>query len=191
MEIIIHRVNTVIELQKIKPKYGVEIDIRAWRNNLILNHEPFCKGTDFEEWLNYYDHNFLILNIKEEGIEKKVKELLDKKGITNYFFLDLSFPFLIKLMDSGEKNIAVRFSEYESIDICRLLAGKVNWVWVDCFTRFPLDSISYKKISKHFKICLASPELVGRKEDIGKIKKQIKLMNINAVCTKYPQNWLK
>ena len=189
MQYIIHRANKLEKLKKIPKDYGLEVDIRSQSGRLILHHDPFCEGMDFEEWLRHYDHKFLILNIKEEGLERSIKTLIDRRGITDYFYVDLSFPFLVRLANTGEKNIAVRFSEYESLDTCMSLAGKVDWVWVDCFTKFPLDNESYQKISKHFKICLVSPELVGRKEDIEKIKKQIRSMNIDAVCTKNPQSW--
>jgi hypothetical protein len=57
----------------------------------------------------------------------------------------------------------VRVSEYESIDTALSLAGKVDWVWVDCFTRFPLDRAGWMRVkSAGFRLCLVSPELVGR-----------------------------
>lgn len=189
MLIIEHRKNTIEELRNV-PKYnGVEIDIRSYRNRLVLHHEPFYEGTDFEEWLQYYDHAFVILNVKEEGIEKKVQALIDDKGVKDYFYLDLSFPYLIKMMNSKQKNIAVRFSEYESIETCISLAGRLNWVWVDGFTRFPLDDKSYQKLSKYFKICLVSPELVGRVDEIKDMQMKSIDMKIDAVCTKYPERW--
>ena len=189
MFVIEHRKNTIEELKAVPKSNGVEIDIRSQDNRLILHHEPFCEGTNFEEWLEYFDHSFIILNTKEEGLEERVQTLLAEKGIEGYFYLDLSFPFLMKLVMLGEKRIAARFSEIESIETCLALAGKVDWVWVDCFSRFPLDIVSYQKLSKHFKICLVSPELVGREGDIKKVQNKISGMNIDAVCTKFPEEW--
>ena len=60
---IIHRVNTIEGLEKIDPKYGVEVDLRAYDGRLILNHEAFEDGQDFEKYLEKYQHSFLILNI--------------------------------------------------------------------------------------------------------------------------------
>ena len=56
----------------------------------------------------------MILNIKSERIEYKVLNLLQKYNINNYFFLDSSFPMIYQLSEEGEKNIAVRYSEFES-----------------------------------------------------------------------------
>ena len=38
------------------------------------------------------------------------------------------------LSDKGEKNIALRYSEYEGLDTVEKMQGKGDWVWVDCFT---------------------------------------------------------
>lgn len=190
MLIVEHRKNTIEGLKAVPSHHGVEIDIRSCGNNLILHHDPFCEGTDFEEWLEHFNHRFIILNVKEEGIEGRIQELIDKRDIKDYFYLDLSFPFLIKIMNKGQRNIAVRFSEYESIETCMLLAGKVEWVWVDCITKFPLTEENHRKLSRYFKICLVSPELLGMpREEIREIKKKISGMRVDMVCTKLPEAW--
>jgi len=85
MLLIKHRVNTIEELKLTPKDLGVEIDIRPEGNMLILNHDPHQGGENFEEWLNQYQHAFVILNIKSEGIEKRVIEMVEKKGIKDYF----------------------------------------------------------------------------------------------------------
>ncbi len=40
MEIIIHKINSIKMLKKIPNKFGTEIDIRAYKSNLILSHDP-------------------------------------------------------------------------------------------------------------------------------------------------------
>ncbi|MAZ07787.1 MAG: hypothetical protein CMM99_04940 [Rickettsiales bacterium] len=79
MIIIYHRINSIKQLKKIPYKYGVEIDIRDYKNELILNHDPFKKGDKFLEYLKHFKHKFLIINIKSEGIEKKIFDILKKK----------------------------------------------------------------------------------------------------------------
>ena len=51
MIIINHRVNTISKLLKTNNIFGVEIDIRSYKNNLILNHEPFIDSVSFENWI--------------------------------------------------------------------------------------------------------------------------------------------
>ena len=72
MEIIYHRRNS-IELLKHSPKhYGIEVDIRSYGKDLIINHEPFEKGILFSDWIKHYCHGTLVLNVKEDGLEEKI-----------------------------------------------------------------------------------------------------------------------
>ncbi len=191
MLILAHRRNTIEELCATPSEYGIEMDIRSYGNRLIVNHDPFVDAVDFEEWIKYFQHRTLILNIKEEGIEYRVKDIVEGHGIKDYFFLDLSFPYLIKMVKTGEGRVAVRFSEYETIETALSLAGKADWIWVDCFTKMPLTEGAYKVLSQHFKICIVSPELQGRDvEEIAEYRKILKPYKIDAVCTKRADLWL-
>jgi hypothetical protein len=194
MKLISHRRNTIAELQATERKYGVEVDIRSEGQRLIIHHDPFAAGESFDEWINAYQHGTLILNVKEEGLEARLIALMASKGIDDYFFLDQSFPFLVKWSKAGEHRCAVRVSEFETIETALTLAGKVDWVWVDCFTRFPLTHEDAKRL-KHagFKLCLVSPELQGRDAEKGipALASLLKEQHIEAeaVCTKRPDLW--
>ena len=196
MIFIAHRINTIKELNTIPKEYGIEIDIRDNKNELILVHDPFTNGENLDEFLKHYDKSFIILNIKSERIEFKVIELLKKYNITEYFFLDSTIPMIYQLHNIHENNIAVRFSEFESIESVEKIKNMVKWVWIDCFTMFPLDKNIYKKIRElGLKICLVSPEL--QNHDIKMIN-QIKIIikenkfEIDAICSKIYNynNWI-
>jgi len=187
MEFIAHRINTAAELRDLPTEYGVELDLRDSGDSLILQHDPFSTGENFEDYLKCYNHGTIILNIKSERIEHKVKDLLDKYSIKKYFFLDSSFPMIHLLSKNGEKNSALRFSEFEGLDTIYNMQGKCSWVWVDCFTQLPIT----KKIEQNiraagYKLCLVSPELQGRESDILNYKKYLNDSNImfDAICTK-------
>lgn len=191
---IMHRVNQSSDLKNIPSNLGIEVDIRSYGEELIIHHDPFKKGENFNKWLIEYDHKMLILNVKEEGLEDTLIELMKEKNIKNYFFLDQSFPFLIKHSKSSGGRSAVRFSEYESINTVLNLKNICNWVWVDCFSKNPLTANCFKKIKENnFKICLVSPELQGKDgpSEIFKLKKDLKDKKIlaDAVCTKHPNLW--
>ena len=195
MHRVMHRINTKDALLKTPTEFGVEVDIRTNNNQLIMHHDPFEQGENFEEWLEGYKHGTLILNVKEEGLENRLIELISQYNIDDYFFLDQSFPFLIKSASKGGNKCAVRVSEFESIETAMKLSGKIDWVWVDCFTRFPLTAKDAKRlqIDGGFKLCFVSPELQGRM-DKGYIKEyrdRIKSLGISgdAVCTKHPELW--
>lgn len=187
MKYIAHRVNTLAELRSLPREYGAEIDLRDWGERLILQHDPFKDGEDFEPFLKAYRHDTLILNVKSERIEYRVLDLLKKHGIEDYFFLDSSFPMIYALSRQGETRLALRFSELEGTDTILAMKGKAGWVWVDCFTRLPINRTIYSIIKENgFKLCLVSPELQGREDDIIPYRDAINIMGIafDAVCTK-------
>ena len=190
---ILHRVNDPAQLHKLPNSFGVEMDLHAYGNHLVVHHDAFNRGFAFSEWLDNFRHSLVILNIKEEGIEQRVLDEVLARKIDNFFMLDLSVPALIRMTGKGESRCAVRVSKYEGIADALKLAGRAEWVWVDMFDGFPFDRSDLKKIQvAGFKICFASPELHGQdKSMIMKVRKLIDKTNIraDAVCTKYPDLW--
>lgn len=187
-----HRVNTIPELELIAHDYGVEIDIRAYQDNLILHHDAFIESTNFESFLQKYAHSFLILNVKAEGLEERILYLLEKYKISRYFFLDMSLPFLIRYAKKGIKQIAVRYSEYEPVEAVMKFKHLVEWVWVDGFNDFSLTFQDYTILKPYFKLCLVSPELQGKSiHDIPIYYQKMENMVFDAICTKYPEEWKK
>ena len=182
MEIIIHRINTISQLKKIEQKYGAEIDIRSCGSNLILNHEPFKNGERLENYLDEYKNGTLVLNIKEDGIEAEVLRLIDQRSqIKSYFLLDIEFSYLYYSSRQGERNIAVRFSEDESIETVKKYVGMVDWVWIDTNTQLPLDQKSIP-ILNEFKKCLVCPERWGRPDDITFYKNALMKYGFKIDC---------
>jgi hypothetical protein len=184
-----HRINSSCDLKFVPDNCGIEIDLRDKNNDIILSHDPFENGEKFDDFLSKYNKKSIILNVKSERIELKIIKLLKKYNIKNYFFLDCSFPMIIQLNKLGEKNIAVRFSEYESIESVLLVKNMVKWVWIDCFNNFPLNKQNYNLIKQNnLKICIVSPEL--QSHDLNKIQNFKNIINknnfkIDAICTKY------
>lgn len=193
-EIIAHRRNTEQQLAETPHSHGVEVDIRSIGERLIIHHDPFADGLDFERWLDGYAHGTLILNVKEEGLEERLEGLMHDKGIESWFFLDQSFPFLIRTARRGERRCAVRFSEYESVDTALAIAGMIDWVWVDLFTAALPDAAALTRMKDAgLKLCLVSPELQGRDPagEIGAIRDHLDTagIDLDAVCTKRADLW--
>lgn len=184
-----HRINTIAELKEIPTDYGIELDLRDNVNGDIqIAHDPFISGELIEEYLKHFHHSFIILNIKSERIEWKILELLKKYNINNYFFLDSSFPMIYQLSNTGEKNIALRFSEFEGLDTIIKMKDKVKWVWIDCFTKNPLTLEIYTQLKNmNYKLCFVSPELQNQPEKIEHYKRYFQENNIalDMICTKY------
>jgi hypothetical protein len=200
MLIICHKINQIEELKKIPLEYGVEIDIRGYGDKLLLNHNPIDnseKYNELEEYLQNFNHSFIIFNMKEAGYEKRVIDLAEKYNIHDYFLLDVEFPYLYRTTrKDGFRKIAVRYSEAEPIEAveAQITGGKtlLDWVWIDTNTKLPLDEGIVKRLSK-FKTCLVCPEIWGRLEDIENYANKIKELNFNldAVMTniKYAEKW--
>ena len=92
----------------------------------------------------------------------------------------------------GERNLAIRFSEFESIETLNNFSGIVDYVWIDTFLKLPIENKNIPLLNK-FKKCLVCPERWGRPEDIKHYQKQLKSYNfeINSVMTsqKYSSLW--
>ncbi len=187
MRFIAHRINTIEELHSLPCDFGAEIDIRDFGDRLIIQHDPFIDGVDFELYLQEYQHGTLILNIKSERIEFRVLELIKKYNIQDYFFLDCSFPMIMSLIQTGESRIALRYSEHEGIDTIKNLHNKINWVWVDCFSYLPLNKEVWSVFKDmDLKVCMVSPELQQQTEKLIEYKNQLKGegIKLDAICSK-------
>ena len=194
MEIIAHRINKIKDLKTLPKKYGAEIDVRSNGSKIILNHNPFGDGDNLKDYLANYNHGTLVLNIKESGIENKAINLVKKFKIKKFFLLDVEMPFICINKKINNKNFAIRFSEFESIYTVKKFVNNVGWIWIDTFTKLPLNNQNLKFVKK-FKSCLVCPERWGRPKDIKLYFIKLKYLNFmpNAIMTskKYFKTWEK
>src|SRR3989338_9245947 len=206
MKIFAHRVNTLEKLARVPQHFGVEIDIRGWGERMLLNHDPLksdIEYVDLETFLEaYVDRGLtggIILNLKEAGYEQVAMDLVESYGISDYFLLDVEFPYLYRATrKEGVRKIAVRYSEAEPIEAveAQIAKGKplLDWVWIDTNTKLPLDSQIVRRL-KPFKTALVCPERWGRPDDIHVYIKHMKALGFtpDTVMThiKYTAQWEK
>jgi len=194
MDISIHRINTISGLRPVPREFGTEIDIRADGSTLILNHEPFLGGERLIDYLDEYRHGLLILDIKETGVEDEVLRLIRERGISRYFLLDVEFPYIFRASRKGERAIALRYSEEESIETVLHYRDKVDWVWIDTITQLPLDPGMVSHLAG-FKTCLVCPDRWGRPYDILVYAQAMRSLEFwpSAVMTSFPtaKEWVK
>lgn len=186
-QIVAHRINTISELKHVPNNLGIEIDLRDFGDSLVLSHDPFMTGEKFEDFLKFYNHAFLIVNIKSERIEEKVIDILSSYSIFDFFLLDSSFPMIFNIHRKADKKIALRFSEFESLETILNSKDMARWVWVDCFTKLHINKEIFKRLKEEkFKICIVSPDLQGRPEEIEEYCISLKEMGIeiDMVCVK-------
>ncbi len=181
---IIHRINTISELKNIPERYGVEIDLRWNNGEIVLSHDPCEVQKQYDslrKYLSDFKHKMLIVNIKETGIEDQVVKLLEEFSILNYFFLDLQFPVIVKLLNKGNSNIAIRYSEYEGLEVFNRLDLSPKYLWLDCFTKYPETTNMEKLRANGLKVCAVSPELQGH--DFS-LHDSLDLSQIDFICCK-------
>lgn len=206
MLIIEHRLNSIESLLAVPIEHGCEIDVRNHGDKLIIEHDAFIShGVEFEKWLEFYRHRFLIINVKEEGLEEKILLALSRSGISDFFILDESFPFIRKWALNGVSQFALRVSEFENyqtpLDLCMSLKAQnksVEWIWVDSFLGLPLPLFQANVLKEAgFKLCYVSPELHFLNEPdrwgvlLENFTKILESQSISpdAVCTKQPNAW--
>jgi len=173
---------------------GAEIDLRSHINGEIyLAHDANQNGPLLKDWLKEFKHKTLVINVKEDGLEDIVIEILESMGIIDYFFLDQPFPTLLKFLRKGIP-CAVRISEYEVIP--NKLNEHIKRIWLASFTgdwgHLPKAAEFADLIGAE--LCLVSPELQGRDfiDEIVSIHSSLKQSLLHtefSVCTKYPEIW--
>ena len=194
MLLIKHRVNTIDDLIRTQQSFGVEIDVRTSGSDLIIQHDPFECGVKLVDWLKYFRHKFLIVNVKEDGLENYIYSLIQSLNISNFFFLDQSFPSLYKFSKRFPEFCAVRVSDIETIETA--LNSRAGWIWFDSHSGSwdYLSTISDRCLDIPAKKCLVSPELQRSdfENELNNLKTSINTLSFkfDAVCTKLPNEWI-
>lgn len=147
--------------------FGTETDIRDFNGELVISHD--IPNSSIEE-LIYVDDFFklyksignnlpLALNIKSDGLQEMLKNLIIKYDISNYFVFDMSIPDTLGYMKRDIKY----FSRQSEFEIMPSLYKECKGVWLDEFVN---HWITPEIIDEHLKInklvCIVSPELHGR-----------------------------
>jgi hypothetical protein len=188
----VNRLDTTIAADTFARADGIEFDLRSSGSDILVVHDPGEEGQNFNEFIKFlHPEKLYIVNIKTEGIEERVLQALQLAGIHNFFLLDCSIPMMVRLGKRGEKRLACRYSEYESLDSVVRMAPFVSWVWIDCFNNLPITRhAAYHMRNAGLKLCLVSPELQGHSvpATIEAYRKQLHDdgIQVDAVCSKLP-----
>ncbi len=146
-----------------KNGYGIETDIRDYKGSLVISHDvadencPFLK--DVLECYSCYPEVFLAINIKADGLQKRLSELLDKYHVTNYAVFDMSIPEQVVYRRDGISYLT-RQSDFEETPVLYVEAFGV-WLdeWDDAWiTQDVIDT----HLASGKKVFVVSPELHGK-----------------------------
>lgn len=173
--------------------FGTETDIRDYKGELVISHdiadENCISVKEMLEIYNKYNNTLpLALNIKADGLQIKLKELLEEHKITNYFVFDMSVPDGLGYLKQNMKAFT-RESEYEKVPS---FYDEACGIWLD---EFQEHWITKEVIEKHIKnnkqICIVSPDLHKREyikewQHYKIIEKELGIDNL-MICTDYPE----
>lgn len=173
--------------------FGTETDIRDYQGDLVISHdiadENCISVKELFEIYNKYDITLLLaLNIKADGLQVKLKELLKEYKIENYFVFDMSVPDGLQYLNYNVKAFT-RESEYEKIPS---FYDRAYGVWLDEFQGHWINKeVIEKHIQNDKQICIVSPDLHKRKyqkewQHYKEIEKELGIDNL-MICTNYPE----
>lgn len=172
--------------------YGIETDIRDYDEDLVISHNiATIHSPRLEDFFKvaqkYNDTCTLALNIKADGLQERLKDLLIKYSIENYFLFDMSIPEMVVNQNYNFKY----FTRNSDIESECVLYKFCEGVWLDCF--FDKNWISCSKITSHLSnnkmVCVVSPELHGfNHTELWKSIKETGLQNKSELllCTDLP-----
>ena len=173
--------------------FGTELDIRDYCGRLVVSHDiPDLDSLDFRTFLEVYCEFdkvlFLAINIKADGLQKPLLDLLSDYHIEHYFVFDMSVPDALGYLNLGMKAFT-RESEFERDPA---FYEQANGVWMD---EFRTPWITPQRIKHHLnnrkKICIVSPELhqmdhLARWKDYKAMSKNLDKGEL-MLCTDFPE----
>ncbi|WP_424244647.1 glycerophosphoryl diester phosphodiesterase [Elusimicrobium posterum] len=188
--------------------FGIEVDIRDFDGKIVISHDtPDSASPLLDTLFNFYLSNNCIstiaLNVKSDGLQTLLQNMLEKYKINNYFTFDMSVPNTL----NDRKNSIMYFARQSEYEPCNKKTLKELYtaaagIWIDQFTENPdftqknIQSIK-KHVSEGKQICFVSPELHpwGRNEKIYKkiwqkllkIEEETKAGNNIKLCTDHTQ----
>lgn len=145
--------------------YGFETDLRDYKGKLVISHNIADQScAEAEEIFRYYMENKyseeLALNVKSDGIQSLVEELLNKYHIEDYFMFDMSIPEQVVYNDRH----ILYYTRHSDIENQCVLYQEAMGVWLDSF--YNDEWLTQDIIEAHIKdgkrVCIVSAELHGK-----------------------------
>jgi hypothetical protein len=144
--------------------FGTETDLRDDRGRLVIAHDPPSGGElpleDFLAIHKKYNPSLPVaLNIKADGLQKALCQVLEKYPSLEYFCFDMSLPDALHFPKWGLRF----FTRQSEIEPEPALYSDAAGVWMDCFYG---DWVEEQHVSRHLdcgkQVCLVSPDLHQR-----------------------------
>ena len=144
--------------------FGIETDFRDFNNVLVVSHDP--PGSEALPAEKLFSLHLaagrslpIAMNVKADGLQTLIREIIDRHQVQDYFVFDMSVPDALGYVRSGLP-VFTRQSEYEPSPAYYSSAAGV---WMDMFHS---EWITPDDISRHLdtgkRVCIVSPELHRR-----------------------------
>jgi len=173
--------------------FGTEVDVRDYHGKLVVSHDiADSVSMDFRDFLGVYSgyksNLYLAINIKADGLQSLLLDLLSEHKIKNYFIFDMAVPDALGYLDLGMK-VFTRESEFETSSS---LYEQADGVWMDEFnTHWITAQRIQHHIDKEKKVCIVSPELhqmdhSARWNDYKAVSRNLDKGEL-MLCTDFPE----
>ncbi|EAL7864934.1 hypothetical protein MWJ18_001567 [Campylobacter lari] len=173
--------------------FGIETDLRDMLGQIVISHDMSnnsCLTLDnfFTLYKSFSNNLPLALNIKADGLQDSLRELLEKYDVDNYFVFDMSVPDALLYL-KADFNVFTRQSEYEKQPS---FYEEACGVWMDEFHKHWInEEIIQEHLENNKKICIVSPELHKRDfkkewQEYKEISKKLDNGDSLMLCTDYP-----
>ena len=144
--------------------FGTEIDVRDRNGELVIAHDmPVETDISFEKlcliYRKYSDNYLLAINIKSDGLGPRLKSILQKYNIDNYFIFDMAVPELRASLALG----LTCFTRVSDVEREPCFYGASRGVWLDGFySDWYQPSDLHRFLRDDKRVCLVSSDLHKR-----------------------------
>ncbi|OIR07000.1 hypothetical protein GALL_109070 [mine drainage metagenome] len=175
--------------------FGTETDLRDYLGEIVISHdiaEKDCISVNelFSIYKQYNNELVCALNVKADGLQRKLKAALKDFNIENYFVFDMSVPDTIGYIKEG-MSFYSRQSEYEPNPV---FYKECKGIWLDGFNDIWYDTgLILEHLKNKKQVAIVSPDL--HKRAVIPLWEKLKREKIDQIedvilCTDIPEDAL-
>ena len=172
--------------------FGTELDLRDLNHKLVVSHDPPRRDVLVAEEMFEIHRRLnptltLALNIKSDGIQRLLLDVIQQFEVQDCFVFDMSVPDSIHWIRAG----VPFFTRHSDVEEQPALYSHASGVWLDAFNSDWWDA---DVVSRHVRagkrVCIVSPELHSREHrrvwDLLAKSSAAKSEQV-MLCTDYPE----
>jgi glycerophosphoryl diester phosphodiesterase len=173
--------------------FGAEIDVRDAAGRLVISHDVPTRhelhlslDEVLESHRRFAPDSCLALNVKADGLQSLLGDMLREFGVRDYFTFDMSIPDMLGYASGGLRF----FTRHSDVEVQPVLYSKASGVWVDSlFSDWVTEDVLAAHFSAGKEIALVSPELHHRDHlPFWHFVRSLRLVPHDALllCTDFP-----